>query len=63
LLLWKIHTYDLIILSPFFTVKFISSRAIFKPPGKYPIFKTLHRRDSLLIDFSKGGNDFATLWG
>ena len=29
-----------------FTVKFISSRAIFKPPGKYQSFKTLHRRDS-----------------
>jgi hypothetical protein len=32
----------------FVAVKIISRRAIFKPPGKYPNFKILHRRDSLL---------------
>jgi hypothetical protein len=63
LLLWKIRpsTYSLDNFIAFFTVKLISSGAIFKALSKRLILNT-SPKDSLLIDFfSKGGSDFATL--
>jgi hypothetical protein len=63
LLLWKIRpsTCSLDNFIAFFTVRLISSRAIFKTLSKRLILNT-SPKDLLLIDFfSKGGSDFATL--